>query len=391
MIIKTNYYITLFFISIVTLFFNPIFSLNNTAFTIRVLLDEPLAEGMSWKLESEDGIIAIDRDNPTQKKTYKKTVQIELKNKQLLLNNKPCESKSISLSTRKKNGLLTFKKISYEGTFLLLFFNNNYYLMNIIESEKYVTSVVSKEGWPGWPKELNRAFSIICRTYVLSKVLTARTKRTHGSAKVPYDIKNTNIHQTYGGGIISPLLKEAVHETEGIIITHKNNPIEAMFDACCGSAITSKMHGIDFKKAPYLSRSYACTHCKNCKLYTWTASYTLEELFTALEPECQSLKKIKEFKISSKDAAGFVQTIEIKDHHKKHILKGKRLYSLLKKIKSTRFTVSREKKIITFHGKGYGHCLGVCQWGACAMVQKGHTYKEVISFYYPHTTLMKIR
>ena len=391
MIVKTNYYIKLFFILIAILFSPQIFSTDTKTFTIRVLLDEPLAEGACWTVESEDGIKVIDIDNRTQKKLYKKNLKIEFKNQKLVLNNKPSESKNISFSSAKRDSVLIFKKIGYEGAFLLLFFNNKYYLINTIESEKYVSSVVSKESWPGWPKELNRAFAIICRTYVLSKVLTARNKRAQGSAKVPYDIKNTNIHQTYGGGTISPLLKEAVAETEGIIIAYNKKPIEAMFDACCGGAITSKMDGIDFKKAPYLSRNYACTHCKNCKLYTWSASYTTDELTQLFIADYPELKTIKEFKIAARDGAGFVKSLSIKDSKKSYTLTGKRLYSLSKKIKSTRFTVTREKNRITFHGKGYGHCLGVCQWGACAMVEKGHSYKEVISFYYPRTTLMKIQ
>ncbi len=391
MIIKTNDYTILFFISIVALFSREIFSINNTVFTIRVLLDEPLVEGASWIVESEDGIKVIDIDNRTQKKLYKKNLKIELKNQKLLLNNKSSESKNISFSSAKKNSFIFFKKIGYEGSFLLLFFNNKYYLINTIESEKYVGSVVSKESWPGWPKELNRAFAIICRTYVLSKVLTARNKRAQGSAKVPYDIKNTNIHQTYGGGIISPILKEAVAETEGLIIAYNKKPIEAMFDACCGGALTSKMDGIDFKKAPYLSRNYACTHCKNCKLYSWSASYTTDELMQLCAADYPELKRIKEFKITARDGAGFVKNLSMRDSKKNYSLTGKRLYSLSKKIKSTRFTLTREKNNITFHGKGYGHCLGVCQWGACAMVEGGHTYKEVISFYYPRTILMKIQ
>ena len=72
MIIKTKYYVALFILLLCTGFSTQLFSINNTAFTIRVLLDEPLLETTSWTVESEDGIVAINIDNRTEKKYIKK-------------------------------------------------------------------------------------------------------------------------------------------------------------------------------------------------------------------------------------------------------------------------------------------------------------------------------
>lgn len=160
-----------------------------------------------------------------------------------------------------------------------------------------------------------------------------------------------------------------------------------MFDACCGGAITSKMSGFNFKIAPYLSRSYPCTFCKDCKLYKWSAEYSLKELRSYFDSD---LGEIKDLKITKKDASGFVQEMLVRGSKKSIYISGKKVYSLFKNIKSTRFKVIKEDNIIKFRGIGYGHCLGICQWGARQMIENGHTIKEVLKFYYPKTVIMKV-
>ena len=96
-------------------------------------------------------------------------------------------------------------------------------------------------------------------------------------------------------------------------------------------------------------------------------------------------------KISKTDKAGLVQQISVKGKHATHNLSGKKIYSLLvPKVKSFYFTVEGNKTHITFTGKGIGHHLGLCQWGAREMVAQGYDYKSVLSFYYPGTHFMRL-
>ena len=62
------------------------------------------------------------------------------------------------------------------------------------------------------------------------------------------------------------------------------------------------------------------------------------------------------------------------------------------KIKSTLITgIERKNNSFIFKGKGWGHKIGLCQWGAKAMGDKGSSYKEILAFYYPKTTIGKIK
>jgi stage II sporulation protein D len=53
------------------------------------------------------------------------------------------------------------------------------------------------------------------------------------------------------------------------------------------------------------------------------------------------------------------------------------------KIKSTWFDARLEGERVTFSGHGYGHGVGMCQWGAKGMADEGKTYREILKFYYP--------
>jgi stage II sporulation protein D len=209
--------------------------------------------------------------------------------------------------------------------------------------------------------------------------------------KRPYHVQNTNKHQTYGGGRGMDLHRKAVEETNGLFLSHESKPITAMFDGCCGGVITKDMQGIDFKKAPYLARSYPCTFCKNFKVFSWQADYDVHELEKILKMAIPGLRRLREIKITKKDKAGIVQQVEIKGAGHTYTLSGKKIYSLLSaQVKSFYFSIEKHGRIITIKGKGRGHHLGLCQWGAKEMIAQGYDYKSVLEFYYPGSQLMRL-
>jgi stage II sporulation protein D len=101
--------------------------------------------------------------------------------------------------------------------------------------------------------------------------------------------------------------------------------------------------------------------------------------------------RIKDVKIAKKDKAGLVRELHLKGSKDYQTISGKELYAALKKdIKSFCYTVQRKKDVLEFNGRGYGHHLGICQWGAREMVRDGWPYKRILDFYYPGTTIMQL-
>ncbi len=351
---------------------------------VRVLLQEKEEPSFSWSLESSDGFIIIDPDQKTKTSLPGKTLEITKKKKLFLLNNIPYQKQKIYIKPIKN--YLKFEDKEYQGSFLITYNDQKTYLINSLDIEDYVCSVLRTESWPGWPLEVNKAFAIASRSYVMGVILNNK------STKLPYHVKNTNKHQTYSGLHDNPILKEAVKQTRGIFLAYEGNPIIAMYDSCCGGVTPADIDGINFLHAPYLERTYPCNFCKDCKMYSWTANYPVTLFEKEIAKEFKKIKKIKSIKISKKDKAGLVQQLHIKGHSQLVNLSSKKIYSLFsKKIRSFYYDVVLNSNKVIFNGKGVGHHMGLCQWGAREMVRQGYSAQRILSFYFPGTHFMKLK
>jgi stage II sporulation protein D len=357
---------------------------------IKVLLKElNLTELNELSFSSGNGLI-IDVKKPSEKKQtyyFKSTAHFSIKQNKLFLNNQ--FFKTVNIRIRPIDGHLQYNHGDYYGTFYIICEQEHVQLINKLDLEDYVHSVLHTESWPGWPLEVNKVMAIAIRTYALRKILDAR--KLHR----PYHIKNSNIHQTYYGFRYSnDIHRQAVDETSGIFLAYNGQPIAAMYDSCCGgispAKVDSKAVGIDFKEAPYLARKRVCTFCKDCKTYSWHFEISSKEFERKLAAEFPDIKKIISISIHKKDNAGLVQSVIIHTAKKDYILSNKKLYSLFKQIKSSVYTVTKKRNNFIFSGNGLGHHLGLCQWGAYKMAELGWPYKRILRFFYEDISFMKL-
>lgn len=283
------------------------------------------------------------------------------------------------------------QKIILEPCIMLVKEGDKLLLISIIDLEIYVEGVIRWESWPGWPLEMNKVCAVLARTYALYHLIKARNAASSPKKMMWYDVCGTNAHQTYKGKHRHTALQEAVQATKGQILTFEKKPIIAMYDACCGGIIPAHVTGFNFSHAPYLARTAACTYCRQCKAYEWQIVYS-ESAFQALLQEfLYPLKTIKEFVEPRYDQAGQLLSIKVTDGATNVVLAGKALYNKCKDIKSFCYDISKKKNKIVVEGKGLGHHVGLCQWGARAMVRKGFTMPDILQFYYPQTTLMVVK
>ncbi|HJM68855.1 MAG TPA: SpoIID/LytB domain-containing protein [Candidatus Babeliales bacterium] len=359
---------------------------------VKVLLKEVGGNDFETvNISSSHGIVVDTKEDGHPKRSYyfKNSVPLLIDHQVVSLSKKKIKTKH-PIRINAFDGHIRYNHEDYFGIFYIMFHDNKVYLVNKVELENYIYSVLRTEGWPGWPLEVNKVFAITCRSYVIKKILEART------SKKPFHIKNSNAHQTYRGIRHNNIHKQAVDETAGIFLGHKNQPIAAMFDSCCGgvspSQINGELAGVNFKKAPYLARKKICTHCKKCKIFNWGFEFPLKEFerrFATIVPE---LEKLTNITIAKKDSAGLVHklTLHYRDKKKK-IVEGKKLYKLFKEVKSSVFTITKKKEHLVIKGHGYGHHLGLCQWGAWQMVKDGWNYTRILHFFYPDTTFMQLK
>lgn len=357
---------------------------------IRVLLDEKATqEEVLWKMGSRGGFLVF---SPA---TKQKTVY------QLVTLTATCKDGSFYINGTKQNSdhlfiiplasTILFEKNIYDGVLALSLYQGTAYLVNHVDLEDYVLSVLPYESHASWPDEVHKAFCIAFRSYGIAKVLQQRALHAQKGLAVPFDIKNTNVHQIYKGRSNSARFKKIIDQTRGVVLAHKGKPVLAMFDICCGDIVPADKDGIHFSKAPHLKRTYPCTFCKEYKFYTWTCTYSFEEIENALKKEMPDIGNIQDIKIASVDKAAVVQEVKIRTKNRWVTLTAAKLKSCLREMKSLAFTLQKTGLSLKITGKGHGHHMGLCQRGAYYMVLKGWSYRNILKFYYPHTMFMKLK
>lgn len=361
-------------------------STQRPALRVRVLLEEQrISHIPTFTLTSPSGFVIYDGDNTRRKQRIQHTqMTLSYYNHAFWLRNKRISSQRICIATP-DNGPIGYGDNQYAGTMTLRMHNKSVYLINFVDIEEYVFSVLRWEGWPGWPDEVNKTFAIMCRTYVVDKVWHQRKHYKHRI----YDIKNTNIHQTYKGLHNFHRMRNAIHATRGIILTYAGNPILAMYDSCCGGVIPAHVSGCDFRKAPYLERTYACRFCRSTKLYTWQRQYSVSRFSQMLSDQIKT-SHIHDIVVTKRDRAQVVQEVQIRTNTGWVALSGRTLYRACSDLRSLCFWVRKEGDAIVFDGYGFGHHLGLCQWGTREMVRQGWDYKNILKFFYPSVSFMKL-
>jgi len=380
-----------------------------SAFTMRVLLTKEQYPQKSTfcNLKTKSGFVLEDVENSAIHGTIDTpVVSFGLKNGFVTANKNryflyeetdktklKATSRYVWAHPKKSDDLIEWNGQKYPGSILCICENDTFSIINVLDSEIYVMSVLYCESCIDWDIEVQKTFAIMVRTYLVFRVIESRTQAKAGTRKW-YDIKCTNAHQTYRGIHNHPKLEKATQKTSGLIITWGKKPIDARYDICCGGVKPNLLEGVaNFEKAPYLARTQACTFCSKAKAFSWETIYPqkmFEEKIRSEFPKKKARGNLVSVSVSRTDKAGAVKEITIKWQKDTLKISGKKMYSLFKKIKSSLYDAFLDDRGIHFVGKGFGHHLGLCQWGAKEMVRQGYSYRDVLAFYYPHTSLMRL-
>ncbi|WP_455257532.1 SpoIID/LytB domain-containing protein [Peptoniphilus asaccharolyticus] len=267
-------------------------------------------------------------------------------------------------------------KNKYRGYFQFEIENNKLNAINYIELEDYLKGVVNNELDYSHPMESLKTQAITSRTFALSN--------KNKYAKQGYNLTDTTSSQVYRGQSSEhEKTTKAVNETKGMYLTMNAKPISAIFGASSGGVIADakEVWGGDYsylkrKEDPYSSD------------YKWELKLSKQDFIKKISKK-YPLYDISVINIVETDSSGRVKEVEILGD-KIYNIKASELRSILgsTKMKSTLYTVQTGDEII-FNGKGYGHGVGLSQYGAVNMAKEGKEYEEILQFYFPGTILTK--
>lgn len=267
----------------------------------------------------------------------------------------------------------------YRGIIIIKEDEGTLEVINKLSVEKYLYGLMKLEISPGWALSTLCAQAIVARTYALRKLRKGDTL-----------ITSLSQDQVYGGvAAEDPRGRIAVDLTTGEILVYQGNPINALYHACSGGYLTSskEVWGKDF---PYL-RAHKDPFSINCPYQKWTVKISTTQLKKMLQEAGFQLKKIKALKIVDKDTSSRAKVLLVSSKQRTQSISGRKLREIIgfNLLRSTLFEVKNRKDEIIFRGRGWGHGVGMSQWGAARMGKLGYSVEEILQFYYPGTEIHK--
>ena len=336
---------------------------------VRILIG---VKDKNFKITSDAGLKVINKNDSATIYESKKSG----------LNFDPVKIKSIYIVESDKN-ILYVDNMGYRGRIELHNVSGKIYVVNILNIEEYLYSVVPSEMPSTWNMEALKAQAIAARTYAYYFLSKAKDKNI-------YDLDSTTNFQVYKGiSVESDSSIEAVNQTAGIIMTYKQEPIIAYFHSTSGGKTSDDRDVWPDSNQPYL-KSVECTYGKNSPHYEWTTTLSMNEITSALNKKYMTIERIA--KISFNRHNDRIIEVTVQHNNGSITLTGNEFRLLLnpQRLKSTYFTVKKEKDIFYLNGKGWGHGVGLCQWGAKGRGENGFKYEEILKHYYKDINFTKI-
>lgn len=192
------------------------------------------------------------------------------------------------------------------------------------------------------------------------------------------------------------LVRRAVEDTRGLVVTYQGRPIEALYHADCGGRTSDAAAVWGHEPVPYL-KAVADPFCRRDPAPDWRFETTARELGRALGRDDRTRigPVLRRLRILRRDGADRVVSVAL-DGDETRVVRGEDFRAALARgfgtpvVRSARFRVSRHSERFVFTGRGAGHGVGVCQAGARARLMAGLPIPEVLRAYYPGTRIDRL-
>ncbi len=290
---------------------------------------------------------------------------------------------TVDVDGRKVKGRLALESSSgvsidgtiYRGTIYIHPTLRGISLVEKVNLERYVVSVLRREIPHSFSPQAMKAMSVAIRSYTLY--------RMERSGDAYYHLDSTNLSQVYSGeGDTDGAYDNAVRETEGIVLTYQGKPVLAVYHSTCGGR-TERAANAWSTGQSYLG-SVSCDFCRNSPNYRWR--YVIDEWSFLQKFTRTGIRggRVKRIDILSRTDTGRVKKISLVTEKGLWTLDGRAIRSSLgySEVKSLAFSVRVSKGKLIFQGRGYGHGVGLCQYGANGLARSGASYHEILRFYY---------
>lgn len=241
--------------------------------------------------------------------------------------------------------------------------------------EEYIMGVVSAEMPASFEMEALKAQAVASRTFVLSRALKVDDTV---SSQVYYDKQQRQVNWGADFETYESKIEEAVRLTAGEVMTYEGQYISALFFASSNGKTENNEDYFVSANLPYLQSvdsSWDLAFAQTYRHKTFSKA-ELNSIFETTDFTIEILTYTESGRVESVDVCG-------------KIYSGREIREKLS-LASNDFDVSKEGDNYVFETIGYGHGVGMSQYGACGMAMDGYDYQAILHHYYQGVTIEKI-
>jgi len=276
-------------------------------------------------------------------------------------------------------------RMKYRGTITLLAKADGIDVVNTLDIEDYLKGVLPREMNMFWPAEALKAQAIASRSFAVSKALGRRGKE--------YDLTSDTFFQVYGGvNAECWRTSRIVDGTRGMVLAYNGEILPAYFHACCGGH-TEDISMVWKGHIPPLC-GVKCGWCGWSPRFKWDVELRAGEFSEKLNKSGYGMWEIKDIVLEERDASGRIKYLDIvSDDNKTLKLTIEDLNAVLGwgKLKSADVYIKKESDGFKIYGYGWGHGVGMCQWGALSQGLRGRDVQSILDFYYPGSRIADLK
>ena len=280
-------------------------------------------------------------------------------------------------------------------------------VINVIGLEQYLQGVVGAEMGKRAPgeEEALKAQAVVSRTYAL--------RNQHRGRNLAFDLASDVSAQVYAGMVNEdPMATAAVRATRGEVLTFNGEPIDAFFSSTCGGKTEDGVAAFAGADRPYLQSlpdvdANGLAWCAISPRYQWHEQWEGKAFATSLRHTLATeglstarATDLREIRVIDRTRSGRIATLELAGSGGRTAVSGQAIRRVLSPpggawLRSTDFTVrlsrhgSRIEEVV-IEGRGYGHGVGMCQWGAVGRARAGQPYDAILLSYFPGTELHRM-
>ncbi|MEM7735626.1 MAG: SpoIID/LytB domain-containing protein [Deinococcota bacterium] len=294
-----------------------------------------------------------------------------------------------SFTLRSETGIVDWRGQRYRGGLRFIAEGDTILVINVVGLEDYLRGVVPEEMFASWPLEALKAQAIAARTYTLSSL----------DESLPYDICATYECQSYGGiNAEHSRSNDAIQATQDIVLAHAGNLARTYYHADSGGFTASSVEvwGEDYAYLQAQNDSGAnLTTSATTPLETtsphrrWQHTVNVNTVAASLQQYNYNVGTINALNVINRSASGRVETFEVVGSEQTVQLSGPLAHRLLREwgFKSTKLEMISP---LTAVGDGWGHGVGMSQYGALTLANNNYGYAQILDFYYPSTYLHQL-